>query len=132
MRHKNKAQSLLKRFFSYVLTQFESPIKVFQNDNDGEFISLCSFFQETGVFFSTFLHLHASTKYGTQASSHLTSNSSFKNSSSTPSPLLEGVCVLTAIHIINRLLLQCSLSKLFLNFSTQNHLVFLIFVSLVV
>jgi hypothetical protein len=29
-------------------------------------------------------------------------------------------------------LLQCSLSKLLLNFSTQNHLVFLIFVSLVV
>ena len=30
MQHKNEAQSLLKRFFSYVFTQFESRIKLFE------------------------------------------------------------------------------------------------------
>ncbi|KAK0588592.1 hypothetical protein LWI29_002973 [Acer saccharum] len=51
MRHKNEAQSLLKRFFSYVCTQFESRIKTFRSDNGGEFISLRSFFQDNGVIF---------------------------------------------------------------------------------
>jgi hypothetical protein len=51
MRHKGKAQSLLKRFFNYVLTQFATRIKTFRSDNGGEFISLCSFFQDNGVDF---------------------------------------------------------------------------------
>jgi len=51
MRHKIEAQSLIKRFFSYVLTQFESPIKIFRSDNGGKFISLRSFFQDNGVIF---------------------------------------------------------------------------------
>jgi transposase InsO family protein len=51
MQHKTEAQSLIKRFFSYVLTQFESPIKNFRSDNGGEFISLRSFFQDNGVIF---------------------------------------------------------------------------------
>jgi hypothetical protein len=45
MRHKNKTQSLLKQFFSYVHTQFDSHIKIFQSDNGGEFLSLRSFFK---------------------------------------------------------------------------------------
>ena len=44
MRYKNEAQSLLKRFFSYVFTQFKSRIKTFRTDNGGGFISFCSFF----------------------------------------------------------------------------------------
>jgi transposase InsO family protein len=51
MRHKNETQSLLKQFFSYVHTQFDSHIKIFQSDNGGEFLSLRSFFQDTGVIF---------------------------------------------------------------------------------
>ena len=51
MRHKNEAQSLLKRFFNYVLTQFESHIKIFRSDNGGEFISLRPFFLDHGVIF---------------------------------------------------------------------------------
>ena len=53
MRHKNEAQSLLKSFFSYVSTQFNRHIKTFRSDNDGEFISLRSFFQDHGVVFQT-------------------------------------------------------------------------------
>ena len=51
MRHKIETQSLLKRFFSYVLTQFESRIKIFRSYNGGEFISLRSFFQDIDVIF---------------------------------------------------------------------------------
>jgi hypothetical protein len=51
MRHKNETQSLLKCFFSYVHTQFDSHIKIFRSDNGGEFLSLRSFFQDTIVIF---------------------------------------------------------------------------------
>ncbi|KAK0607454.1 hypothetical protein LWI29_015338 [Acer saccharum] len=51
MRHKNEARSLLKRFFTYVRTQFDSHIKIFRSDNGGEFISLRSFFHDKGVIF---------------------------------------------------------------------------------
>jgi len=51
MSHKNEAQSLLKNFFNYVLTQFETHIKIFRSDNGGEFISLRTFFNDHGVIF---------------------------------------------------------------------------------
>ena len=51
MRHKDETQSLLKRFFSYVFTQFEFCIKTFRSDNGGEFTSLRSFFQDNRVIF---------------------------------------------------------------------------------
>ena len=51
MKHKNEAQPLIKRFFSYVSTQFESHIKNFRSDNGGEFLSLQSFFKDNGVLF---------------------------------------------------------------------------------
>ena len=51
MQHKSEAQSLLKRFFSYVLTQFDTRIKTFRSDNGGEFLSLRSFFHDNGVVF---------------------------------------------------------------------------------
>jgi IS30 family transposase len=54
MRHKTKAQPILKHLFSYVFTQFESRIKTFRSDNGGEFISLRSFFQDNGVIFQHF------------------------------------------------------------------------------
>ena len=51
MKHKDEAQPLIKRFFSYVSTQFESHIKKFRSDNGGEFLSLQSFFKDNGVLF---------------------------------------------------------------------------------
>jgi hypothetical protein len=52
MRKKDEAQSLLKKFFSFVQTQFESHIKNFRSDNGGEFTSLRSFFKIMGSFFN--------------------------------------------------------------------------------
>ena len=40
MKHKDEAQPLIKRFFNYVSTEFESHIKNFRSDNSGEFLSL--------------------------------------------------------------------------------------------
>jgi len=90
MKHKNEAQSLLKFFFNYVLIQFKVHIKILRSGNGGEFLSLRPFLQEKGALFSTFLCLHASTKwgYGTQASSYLTSSSRFEISCSTPTLIL--------------------------------------------
>ena len=51
MKHKDEAQPLIKHFFSYVSTQFESHIKNFRSDNGGEFLSLQSFFKDNGVLF---------------------------------------------------------------------------------
>jgi hypothetical protein len=51
LQHKSEAQSLLRRFFSYVLTQFNTRIKTFRSDNGGEFLSLRSFFHDNGVVF---------------------------------------------------------------------------------
>ena len=36
MKHKDEAQPLIKRFFSYVSHQFESHIKIFRSDNSGD------------------------------------------------------------------------------------------------
>ena len=49
MKHKDEAQPIIKHFFSYVSTQFESHIKIFRSDNGGEFLSLQSFFKDNGV-----------------------------------------------------------------------------------
>ena len=38
MKHKDETQPLIKRFFSYVSTQFTSHIKIFRSDNGGEFL----------------------------------------------------------------------------------------------
>ena len=51
MKHKDEAQPLIKHFFRYVSTQFESHIKNFRSDNGGEFLSLQSFFKDNGVLF---------------------------------------------------------------------------------
>ena len=51
MRHEDETQSFLKRFFSYVFTQFDTHIKTVRSDNGGECISLRSFFHDNGVIF---------------------------------------------------------------------------------
>ena len=100
IRHKNETQSLLKCFFSYVHTQFDSYIKIFRSINGGEFLSLRSFFQDIGIIFSTFLHLHAPTKWccGTQTSSHLKGSQSFKISCSPSRPILGRMCTYYSRH----------------------------------
>ena len=63
MKHKHEAQPLIKHFFSYVSTQFESHIKIFRSDNGGEFLSL-QYFSKIMVFFSSTLVFTRPNKMG--------------------------------------------------------------------
>jgi hypothetical protein len=104
MRHKTEAQSLIKRFFSYVLTQFESPIKIFRSDNGGEFISLRSFFQDKGVIFQHSC-VYTPQQNGVVERKHrhiLQVARALKFQAQLPTQFW-GECALTAVHIINRL-----------------------------
>ena len=104
MRHKNEAQSLLKRFFSYVFTQIESRIKTFRSDNGGEFISLRSFFQDNGVIFQLSC-VYTPQQNGVMERKHLhilQVARALKFHAQLPTQFW-GECALTAVHIINRL-----------------------------
>ncbi|KAI9185245.1 hypothetical protein LWI28_005591 [Acer negundo] len=104
MRHKNEARSLLKRFFTYVLTQFESHIKVFRSDNGGEFISLRSFFHDNGVIFQHSC-VYTPQQNGVVERKHrhiLQVARALKFQARLPT-FFWGDCALTAVHIINRL-----------------------------
>ncbi|KAI9181123.1 hypothetical protein LWI28_011688 [Acer negundo] len=104
MRHKSEAQSLLKRFFNYVFTQFESQIKIFRSDNGGEFISLRSFFYDHGVIFQHSC-VYTPQQNGVVERKHrhiLQVARALKFQARLPSQFW-GECALTAVHIINRL-----------------------------
>ena len=102
--HKDEAQSLLKRFFSYVFTQFEFRIKTFQSDNGREFTSLRSFFQDNGVIFQHSC-VYTPQQNGVVERKHrhiLQVARALKFHAQVPTQFW-GECALTAVHIINRL-----------------------------
>ena len=104
MKHKDEAQPLIKHFFSYVSTQFESHIKIFQSDNGGEFLSLQSFFKDNGVLFQ---HSCVYTPQQNRVVEHkhrhiLQVAQALKIQAQLPNQFW-GECALTTIHIINRL-----------------------------
>jgi len=104
MRHKNETQSLLKQFFSYVHTPFDSHIKIFQSDNGGEFLSPRSFFQDTSVIFQHSC-VYTPQQNGVVERKHrhiLQVARALKFHAHLPVQFW-GECALTAIHIINRL-----------------------------
>eukprot|EP00261_Vitis_vinifera_P033501 XP_019074744.1 PREDICTED: uncharacterized protein LOC100253049 isoform X2 [Vitis vinifera] len=104
MRHKDEAQSLLKRFFSYVFTQFEFRIKTFRSDNGKEFTSLRSFFQDNGVIFQHSC-VYTPQQNGVVERKHrhiLQVARALKFHAQVPTQFW-GECALTAVHIINRL-----------------------------
>ncbi|KAL5767159.1 hypothetical protein ACOSQ2_013942 [Xanthoceras sorbifolium] len=104
MQHKNEAQSLLKRFFTYVRTQFGSHIKIFRSDNGGEFISLRSFFHDNGVIFQHSC-VYTPQQNGVVERKHrhiLQVARALKFQARLPTQFW-GDCALTAVHIINRL-----------------------------
>lgn len=104
MRHKDEAQPLLKCFFHYTLIQFESRIKTFRSDNGGEFISLRSFFQDNGVVFQHSC-VYTPQQNGVMERKHrhiLQVDRALKFQAHLPTQFW-GECVLTAVHIINRL-----------------------------
>ena len=88
----------------YVLTQFETHIKIFRSDNGGEFISLRTFFNDHGVIFqhSCFYTpqqngvVERKHRHILQVARALKFQASLANN-------FWGECALTAVHIINRL-----------------------------
>ena len=104
MKHKDEAQPLIKRFFSYVSTQFESHIKKFRSDNGGEFLSLQSFFKDNGVLFQH-SYVYTPQQNGVVECKHchiLQVAQALKIQAQLPNQFWRE-CALTAVHIINRL-----------------------------
>jgi len=63
MRHKSETQTLLRQFFHYVNTQFNTKVQQLCSDNETEFLSLQKFLLEEGISFSTLLCIHTSAKW---------------------------------------------------------------------
>ena len=104
MQHKDEAQPLIKHFFSYVSTQFESHIKNFRSDNGGEFLSLQSFFKDNGVLFQHSC-VYTPQQNGVVERKHrhiLQVTRALKIQAQLPNQFW-GECALTVVHIINRL-----------------------------
>jgi hypothetical protein len=51
MRNKSETQTLLRQFFHYVHTQFNTKVQKLRSDNGAEFLSLNFFFLEEGILF---------------------------------------------------------------------------------
>ena len=101
MEHKDEAQPLIKHFFSYVSTQFESHVKNFRSDNGGEFLSLQSFFKDNGVLFQHSC-VYTPQQNGVVEHKHLQVARALKIQAQLPNQFW-GECALTVVHIINRL-----------------------------
>ncbi|KAJ9554960.1 hypothetical protein OSB04_009574 [Centaurea solstitialis] len=104
MKHKNETQSILKRFFSYVLTQFGTRIKTLRSDNGGEFSSLRTFFEDNGVIFQHSC-VHTPQQNGVVERKHrhiLQVARALKFQANLPRDFW-GECALTSVYIINRL-----------------------------
>jgi transposase InsO family protein len=102
MQHKSEAQSLLRRFFSYVLTQFNTRIKTFRSDSGGEFLSLRSFFHDNGVVFQHSC-VYTPQQNGVVERKHrhiLQVARALRFQAHLPTQFW-GECALTATHIIN-------------------------------
>ena len=104
MKHKDETQPLIKRFFSYVSTQFASHIKIFRSDNGGEFLSLKSFFIDNGVFFQhSCVYTPQQNGVVERKPRHILQVArALKFQAQLPTQFW-GECALTAVHIINRL-----------------------------
>ena len=104
MKHKDEAKPLIKHFFSYVSTQFESHIKNFRSDNGGEFLSLQSFFKDNGVLFQHSC-VYTPQQNGVVERKHhhiLQVARALKIQAQLPNQFW-GEYALTAVHIIHRL-----------------------------
>ena len=104
MKHKDEAQPLIKHFFSYVSTQFESHIKNFRSDNGGEFLSLQSFFKDNGVLFQhSCVYTPQKNRVVERKHRHILQVAqALKIQAQLPNQFW-GECALTAVHIISRL-----------------------------
>jgi len=60
MRNKSETQTLLRQFFHYVHTQFNTKVQKHCSDNRAEFLSLKIFFLRKVFFFNTLVYIHLS------------------------------------------------------------------------
>ncbi|KAM2462028.1 hypothetical protein PS1_012937 [Malus domestica] len=104
MQHKNETQSILKNFFSFVKTQFNTSIRQIRVDNGGEFCSLLDFFKDHGVIYQHSC-VYTPQQNGVVERKHrhiLETARALCFQANLPLHFL-GECVLTAVHLINRL-----------------------------
>ena len=104
MKHKDEAQPLIKHFFSYVSTQFESHIKICRSDNGGEFLLLQSFFKDNGLLFQHSCVYTPKQNWVVEREHHhiLQVALALKIQAQLSNQFM-GECALTSVHIINRL-----------------------------
>jgi hypothetical protein len=60
MRNKSETQTLLRQFFHYVHTQFNTKVQKLHSDNGAEFLSLNFFFLRKAFFFNTLVYINLS------------------------------------------------------------------------
>ncbi|KAM2129542.1 hypothetical protein ACFX1R_009206 [Malus domestica] len=104
MQHKHDTQSLLKDFFSFVKTQFNTSIRNIRVDNGGEFFSLRDFFKDHGVIYQHSC-VYTPQQNGVVERKHrhiLETARALRFQANLPLHFW-GECVLTAVHLINRL-----------------------------
>ena len=128
MRFKSETQSLLRNFFSLVVTQFNSKVKRFRVNNGREFSSMLNFFSDQGILFE---HSCVSTpqQNGVAERKHrhiLNEARALRFQSHLPLSFW-GESVLTAVYLINRiptplLSRKTPFEKLYKQPPTYNHL----------
>ena len=117
----------MRQFFSLVSTQFNSKIKNIRVDNGGEFSSLQIFFHEHGVIYQHSC-VYTPQQNGVVKRKHrhiLETARALKIQANLP-PKFWGECVLSAVHIINRLPTPLLSFKLLLSVFSPKLLRFLI------
>jgi hypothetical protein len=102
MRNKSETQTLLRQFFHYVHTQFNTKVQKLHSDNGAEFLSLNFFFLEEGVLFQHSC-VYTPQQNGVVEHKHrhiLETARALRFQSHLPFTFW-GECILTAVHIIN-------------------------------
>ena len=104
MHHKSETQPTLRRFFHYVKTQFNTNIQQLRSDNGAEFLSLKIFFLDEGIIFQHSC-VYTPQQNGVVERKHrhiLETARALRFQSHLPITFW-GECILTAVHLINRL-----------------------------
>jgi transposase InsO family protein len=104
MRNKSETQTLLRQFFHYVHTQFNTKVQKLRSDNGAEFLSLKFFFLEEGVLFQhSCVYTPQQNGVVERKHRHILKIARALHFQSHLPITFWGECILSAVHIINRL-----------------------------
>jgi len=104
MRNKSETQTLFRQFFHCVHTQFNTKVQKLCSDNGAEFLSLKNFFLEEGVLFQhSCVYIPQQNGVVEREHRHILETARALYFQSHLPITFWGECILTAIHIINRL-----------------------------